>query len=98
MNILRVFLIPSVLIGFNGIECRLEACKRLESPDICYKTDSYSVSIYPSIPTLVNTTIWMKDVSGINEEKQTVTIFIDVVIQWFDERVSFNQTDGSFAR
>lgn len=93
-----VFTVPLLIVwawGMGGAEGRLTSCLKSTSPDICYNGDRYDVAKFPSPPTVVDTVIRVEEISEINEEKQTVTIFLEVHLIWVDRRISFNQTDGN---
>lgn len=98
--IVIMLLLPVIwmMLGLQGSEGRLTACAESTSPGLCHKGDHYSVSDYPSEPTIVNTTLWIKDISEINVERQAITMFLEVAIEWLDERINFNQRDGNITK
>lgn len=94
--VLMVFASLMGIFILKGTDGKLYACSAITSPDICHKGDYYSaIEFPPAEPTMVETIMWIKDISEINVEKQSITLFMQVLIRWNDERISFNQTDGN---
>lgn len=69
-------------------------CSAGQSSEICFIGENYSsVERPPNLPVKVRTNFKIGNVVNINEEEQTLTIFLTLDINWDDLRLFVNRTD-----
>lgn len=80
----------------NAIKSEFAPCDQSEQVKVCHEGKSYVSSDFPvgSVPCPINVTMQVKDVIEINEEKHTITLFLDIFVTWTDERINVNQDDN----
>ena len=61
--------------------------------ELCYLGDFYESTEPPTIPTKIDITMMVKDVLKIDEEANTITLFLDIVAQWADPTLYHNRTE-----
>lgn len=78
------------------IKAKILPCSEGLLSEVCYKDDHYSTAVFPpgNRPVQVNMSFWFRDVVSINEEKQSITIFLNLGITWRDQRLSVNRDEG----
>ena len=79
-----------------GIEAlELVKCEDLKQKNqLCAKDDNYDKTKVPgTIPTKLTPLMNIYDVTEVNEYKNSVTIYVQIIVKWIDERLSYEQKD-----
>ena len=75
--------------GIKALE--LVKCSDLEQKDqLCAKADNYDKTKVPgTIPTKLTPVMNIYDVTEVDEYKNSVTIYVQIIVKWIDERLSY---------
>ena len=68
----------------------LQKCNKTIKDRLCFKGDSYNKNVIPKpLPCKIQPSLFMRDVFNIDDEKDTITMSLEVTIAWFDTRLDF---------
>ena len=82
-----------LILNFFGNEAKLESCENSIENEVCYKDIPYLTSINPEpLPNFINVTLNVNDVTDVNEEDQTVTLMLKLILEWNDPRLSVKRS------
>ena len=75
--------------GIKALE--LVKCSDLKQKDqLCAKADNYDKTKVPgTIPTKLTPVMNIYDVTEVDEYKNSVTIYVQIIVKWIDERLSY---------
>ena len=72
----------------------IQKCDESKKSQVCYIGESYIRSEYPEpSPCNVNVTIHLKEIYKIDENKNTLSLFIRLSTFWEDKRLSLFRTE-----
>lgn len=82
-----------VLIIICSISCcngTILPCNKSIESKVCFNlTDEYIPTNSPEpLPTIISTTIKVGEIIGVNEEEQTVTLLLKIILEWNDTKLS----------
>ena len=68
-------------------------CNENITSEVCFLPENYQVGDPPRpYPTIINTTINLKDIVEVDLERKTITMSLKMVLEWTDMSVSILQT------
>ena len=94
MEVESTIIIYICLLGFcNAI---VLPCKESVESKLCLlvdKVDEYVTTKSPDpIPTLINSTVTIIDVTEVDEEKKTATLVMKINLEWFDFKLDVKRS------
>ena len=81
---------------FSACICEtiIRECKDSQKSQVCYEGDSYISSDYPEpAPCHVNISVQLKEIVSINEDGNTISLFIILCTEWEDKRLHVRQSE-----
>ena len=77
----------------------IKSCDKSEENTVCFKDEKYAATINPEpLPTLINVTVNVNDIIDVNEEDQTVTLILKLILEWYDERIKVDRSQQYIER
>ena len=92
-NLFLPVLLPCL---FSACLCEtiIGKCKDSQKSQVCYTGDSYIKYELPEpAPCHVNISVDLKEIVSINEEENTITLFIVLCMKWEDKRLHVEQSE-----
>ena len=92
-NLFLPVLLPCL---FSACLCEtiIGKCKDSQKSQVCYTGDSYIKYEFPEpAPCYVNISVDLKEIVRINEEENTITLFIVLCMKWEDKRLHVEQSE-----
>ena len=86
---------------FIGYQCdnHFDKCNATLKSQICHTEEAYLRSEYPEPrPCKVNVTIHLKEIYSIDEDMNTISLFIKLGTQWEDKRISLYRSEKDIER
>ena len=91
--IAELLIIFSVLT--SGCKGTIVTCHESVESKVCFsvnRTEDYDYTNAAKFPTLVNTTLIVHDIIKVDDEQQTVTLAMQVILKWYDQRLSVDRS------
>ena len=73
-------------------------CKQSLESKVCFLVDNINEYVPTNAPkpspTLVDSTLNVNDIINVDEEEQTFTLLMKIILTWHDDRVSVNRSQA----
>ena len=79
----------SLLTKVQGGGLRLCSNSKVESIELCKKSNDYRPNVGPDKPTFYDLVIDLKNIIDVDENKNTITAYVYIVTQWNDSRIDY---------
>ena len=92
-----VLLVISVFQAANSELVLINSCDEpLNVPHLCTHVPNYNPAIVPRPwPITINSTVSINDITDVNMVDSSVTIFLEMIVKWFDDRVTLSAKNDS---
>ncbi len=79
---------------FSTCFCEIKPCQQSKRTRLCHVNDSYIRTEFPEpSPCEVNITIHLKEIYKIDENMNTLSLFIRLTTQWEDKRLTLIRSE-----
>ena len=90
-------LVISMFRATNSELVLINSCDEpLNVPHLCTHVPNYNPAIVPRPwPITINSTVSINDITDVNMVDSSVTIFLEMIVKWFDDRVTLSAKNDS---
>ena len=88
MCLLIFFFLPN---NVYGGDLKLCSNSKVESIELCKKSNDYRPNVGPDKPTFYDLIIDLKNIIDVDQNKNTITAYVYIITQWNDSRIDYAQ-------
>ena len=95
MKLTIAFVITAFYFFINECRCEnVKQCNETVKGQICHVNETYRKSEYPQpSPCHVDLSVHLKGIFDIDEEMNTISLFLRLTTKWTDERINLYRTE-----